>query len=60
MLAASSHSAFATGAEPAGHPQVDPEPCVAAAAADDADKAIAVCGALIDDAKTANRTGSRR
>ncbi|HYI26828.1 MAG TPA: lysozyme inhibitor LprI family protein [Bradyrhizobium sp.] len=53
LLAASSHSAFATSAEPAGHPQVDPEPCVAAAAADDVDKTIAVCGALVENAKTA-------
>ena len=44
--------ALATGAEPAGDPQVDPAPCVAAAAADDADKTIAVCGALIDNEKT--------
>ena len=42
----------ATGAEPAGDPQVDPAPCVAAAAADDADKTVAVCGALIDNEKT--------
>ena len=32
--------------------QVDPAPCVAAAAANDADKIIAVCGALIDNDKT--------
>lgn len=44
--------AHATGVEPAGDPQVDPAPCVAAAAADDADKDIAVCGALIDNEKT--------
>jgi tetratricopeptide (TPR) repeat protein len=49
---ASLHGAFATGAEPAGDPQVDPAPCVAAAAADDADKAIAVCGTVIDNEKT--------
>jgi tetratricopeptide (TPR) repeat protein len=46
------HAAFATGAEPRADPQVDPAPCVAAAAADDADKIIAVCGALIDNEKT--------
>jgi tetratricopeptide (TPR) repeat protein len=44
--------AFATGAEPAGHPQVDAAPCVAAAASDDADNTIAMCGALIDNEKT--------
>ena len=43
---------FATGTEPATDPQVDPAPCVAAAAADDADRIIAVCGALIDNDKT--------
>jgi tetratricopeptide (TPR) repeat protein len=42
----------ATGAEPAANPQADPAPCAAAAAADDADKIIAVCGALIDNEKT--------
>jgi tetratricopeptide (TPR) repeat protein len=44
--------ARATGAEPATNPQADPAPCAAAAAADDADKTIAVCGALIDNEKT--------
>lgn len=44
--------AHATGAEPAGDPQVDPAPCVAAAAADDADNTIALCGTLIDNDKT--------
>ena len=44
--------AHATGAEPAGDPQVDPAPCVAAAAADDADKTIAVCSPLIESEKT--------
>ena len=44
--------ARATGAEPTADPQADPAPCAAAAAADDADKAIAVCGALIDNEKT--------
>jgi tetratricopeptide (TPR) repeat protein len=43
---------FATGAEPASNPQADPAPCAAAAAADDADKTIAVCGTLIDNEKT--------
>lgn len=46
------HAAFATGTEPAGDPQVDPAPCVAAAAADDADNTAALCGSLIDNEKT--------
>jgi tetratricopeptide (TPR) repeat protein len=44
--------ALATGAEPATDPKVDPAPCVAAAAANDSDKIIAVCGALVDNEKT--------
>lgn len=44
--------AFATGAEPGTGPQIDPAPCVAAATADDTDKIIAVCGALIGNEKT--------
>jgi uncharacterized protein YecT (DUF1311 family) len=44
-------SARATGGEPTD-PQVDARPCAAAAAADDADKTIAVCGTLIDNEKT--------
>ena len=43
--------AGATGAEPSTA-QADPAPCVAAAATDDADAIIAVCGALIDNEKT--------
>jgi tetratricopeptide (TPR) repeat protein len=42
----------ATGTEPTADPQVDAVPCVAAAAADDIDKTIAVCGTLIDNEKT--------
>jgi len=45
--------ARATGAEPATNPQADPAPCVAAAAANDADGIIAACGTLIDSAETA-------
>jgi tetratricopeptide (TPR) repeat protein len=52
LWAALASAAFAIGAEPAADPQVDPAPCVAAAAADDADKIVAVCGALIDNEKT--------
>jgi tetratricopeptide (TPR) repeat protein len=46
------HIAFATGAEPTTDPQIDPAPCVAAAAAGDDDKIVAVCGALVDNEKT--------
>ena len=46
------HGAFATGAEPKDV-QVDPAPCTAGAAAGDDDKIIGVCGALIDNEKTA-------
>jgi tetratricopeptide (TPR) repeat protein len=45
--------ALATGAAPSGDLQADPAPCIAAAAADDADRIVAVCGALIDNASTA-------
>ena len=44
--------AFATGTEPSTDPKADPAPCVAAGATDDADKVIALCGALIDNEKT--------
>jgi tetratricopeptide (TPR) repeat protein len=46
------HGAFATSTEPVTDPQVDPAPCVAAAAANDADNIIAICGALADNDKT--------
>ena len=46
------HAAFATGVEPSKDPQIDPAPCVAAVAANDDDKIISVCGALIDNEKT--------
>jgi tetratricopeptide (TPR) repeat protein len=52
LCVALTQAARATGAEPATNPQADPAPCAAAAAADDADKTIAVCGALIDNEKT--------
>jgi tetratricopeptide (TPR) repeat protein len=42
----------ATG-EPVADPLADPAPCVAAAAANDDDKIVAVCGILIDNDKTA-------
>jgi tetratricopeptide (TPR) repeat protein len=46
------HAAIATGAEPASDPQADPAPCLAAAAVNDSDEIIAVCGALIGNEKT--------
>jgi len=46
------HSVLATSAEPVTDPQIDPAPCVAAAAANDADKIVTICGALIDNDKT--------
>jgi tetratricopeptide (TPR) repeat protein len=45
--------AHAVGGEPVGDPRLDPAPCVAAAAANDDDKIVAACGALIDNDKTA-------
>ena len=51
LWVASLHGALATGAEPVEDLQVDPAPCVAAAAASDADRIVAVCGALIDNAQ---------
>ena len=41
------------GAEPAKESPVDPAPCVTAAAANDDDKIVAECGALVDNEKTA-------
>jgi tetratricopeptide (TPR) repeat protein len=52
LCAALPHGAFATSTEPLTDPQVDPAPCVAAAAANDADNIIAICGALVDNEKT--------
>jgi tetratricopeptide (TPR) repeat protein len=52
LWAAVPHGVFATSAEPVTDPQIDPAPCVAAVAANDADKIVAVCGALIDNDKT--------
>jgi tetratricopeptide (TPR) repeat protein len=46
-------AARATGAEPSGEPQVDSMPCLKAAAAGDADGIMAMCGALVDNEKTA-------
>jgi|SRR5258706_6986519 tetratricopeptide (TPR) repeat protein len=52
LSAAPPQRAFATGTEAATDPKVDPAPCVAAGAANDADKIIAVCGALVDSDRT--------
>ena len=51
-LSVAAQAAFATGAEPDKDLKVDPAPCLAAAAANDDDKTIAVCGPLIGHAKT--------
>jgi tetratricopeptide (TPR) repeat protein len=45
-------AAAATVTEPAPDLQVDPRLCLAAAAANDADKVIAICGPLIENEKT--------
>src|SRR5882672_701158 len=52
ICAASSHSASAAGTEPSTDPLAQPALCVAAAASNDTDRIIAICGALIDDEKT--------
>lgn len=49
---ASAHAASATGVEPGKDLRIDPAPCAAAAAANDDDKTIGLCGALIDNGKT--------
>jgi len=51
LCAALPPCAFATGAGPVD-PQLDPTPCIAAAAAGDSDSILAACGALIDNEKT--------
>ena len=48
----SSHGASATGVEPAKDLRIDPAPCLAASLAQDHDRTVSVCGALIDNAKT--------
>jgi lipoprotein NlpI len=52
LLALHGPGAFATGTEPSTDPLVDPAPCVAAAAANDAERIIADCSPLIDSDKT--------
>jgi tetratricopeptide (TPR) repeat protein len=51
MLASHAHAVGAT--EPIKEPVVDPAPCVAAAEANDAERILAECGALIGNANTA-------
>src|ERR1700736_7025462 len=53
LWAALRHGALATGVDPPPAPPVDPAPCVAAVVANEPDKIIAVCGALVDNEKTA-------
>jgi tetratricopeptide (TPR) repeat protein len=53
LCMASPDRAFATSVELAKEPQVEPAPCFAAISAVDDDKILAVCGALIDNDKTA-------
>jgi tetratricopeptide (TPR) repeat protein len=52
LCAALSPSWAATGAEPATDLQVDTVPCMAAIAAHDDDKVVAICSPLIDNDKT--------
>ena len=52
LCMALAQGAFATGAEPAKDVEVDPGPCLAAAGANDDDKVVDLCGALIDNEKT--------
>src|ERR1700737_2833168 len=49
LCAARPHGAFATGTEPLTDPQVDPAPCVAAAATHDADNIVAICERTADN-----------
>jgi tetratricopeptide (TPR) repeat protein len=52
ILSAAPRSAFATTTAPATDLQADPAPCVAAITAGDDDRIVAICGALVDNAKT--------
>ncbi len=52
-LMAPAHYAFAAGSEPTKDVQLDPAPCLAAAAANDDGKIVPLCSALIDNDKTA-------
>ena len=52
LSVALSYSAFASSSEPDKDVQLDPAPCFAAAAANDDDKIVPLCSALIDNEKT--------
>lgn len=52
-LLAPAHAAHATGAEPGKSLQADPARCLAAAAANDDDRIMSLCSALLDNDKTA-------
>jgi tetratricopeptide (TPR) repeat protein len=52
LLSAVPDLARATGIDAAAVPPADPAPCFAAISADDGDKIISACGALIDNEKT--------
>ena len=52
-LSAPADAAFATSAEPGKDLQVDPAPCLAAAAANDDDRIVPLCSSVIDNEKTA-------
>lgn len=52
LWTAFAHGASATGVEPSKDLRIDPAPCVAAAAANDDDRTIELCGELIDNEKT--------
>jgi tetratricopeptide (TPR) repeat protein len=52
-LSALADAAFATSAEPGKDLQVDPAPCLAAAAANDDDRIVPLCSSVIDNEKTA-------
>ena len=53
LLCAGVNGARATSADTATVPSADPAPCNAAAAANDDDRIVSECGALIDNEKTA-------
>jgi tetratricopeptide (TPR) repeat protein len=52
LWAALPTGAYAISSDPATAPLVDPAPCAAAAAANEDDKIVAICGALVDNEKT--------
>ena len=53
VLSALTHVAFAAGTEPDKDLQLDAAPCLAAAAANDDDKIMALCGELLANEKLA-------